>query len=573
MMDFANYRYLVYVLLAGAIVLAFYAVYSAWKQRVLRSLAPRADMRAALLAGSPVVRALKTVLIVLCVVLFSAAVLRPRWGETVREARSEGVDLLVALDVSRSMLARDVPPSRLERAKDAVRLMANSLGGGRAGMVLFAGDAFLQCPLTEDAGAFMMFLDSAGVGSVRRQGTDIGRALETAEKVFASKRMTSKMLVLITDGEDHEGRAADAARRLREHGVSVHTVAIGTATGDAVPLDEGSDEYLRDESGGTVMSGKNSGVLERIARETGGEHFDITADLSGVYRLIRLAGDQEKLSHGSRIVKEKVERYQLFVLALIVLMLLELMLPERSLVPRYKRSGISARSRDGRVRAAPAIVLAACLLFISWIDPYRDEVREGNRLFGEKDYPGAGERYRAAERYAPRERDRDRLRFNHGDARYMQGDYDGALDHFRGSLRSGDPETQKKALFNAGNAYLKKEDYRAASGAYIDALKIDPEYLPAKKNLEHLMRMNKKEQGKQREAGDRNGSGGIGKNREGGGGDGRSGARKQDAGDSKKAGGRISAEQARNLLESMKNKPVRREKGTGDGRRELDKQW
>jgi len=213
------------------------------------------------------------------------------------------------------------------------------------------------------------------------------------------------------------------------------------------------------------------------------------------------------------------------------------------------------------------------LLFISWIDPYRDEVREGNRLFGEKDYHGAGERYRAAEKYAPREKDRDRLRFNHGDARYMQGDYDGALDHFRGSLRSGDPETQKKALFNAGNAYLKKGDYRAASGAYIDALKIDPEYLPAKKNLEHLMRMNKKEESRQRDPGDRDGRDGIGKDREGGGSDGRSGAQKRDAGDPKQAGGRISAEQARNLQESMTNRPVRREKGTGDGRRELDKQW
>ncbi len=174
-------------------------------------------------------------------------------------------------------------------------------------------------------------------------------------------------------------------------------------------------------------------------------------------------------------------------------------------MPRASASGAAAlpASRtdgphspfEGRGRfGAAVLVLAACMLFISWIDPYRDEVREGNRRFDGGDYSGAEDRYRAAERYAPRERDRNRLRFNHGDARYMQGDYDGALDHFRGALRSGDRETQKKALFNAGNAYMKKGDFRAAAGAYMDALKIDPEYAPAKKNLEYMLRMSRKEQ-------------------------------------------------------------------------------
>jgi len=572
-MDFANYRYLVYVLLAGAIVTAFYAVYLVWKRGLIRSLAPNGERRAELLVALPGVRALKDALIVTCVLLFAVAVLRPRWGETVREVRSEGVDVLFALDVSRSMLARDVPPSRLDRAREAVRLMAGSPGTGRAGMILFAGDAFLQCPLTEDLGAFMMFLDSARAGSVRRQGTDIGGALEAAGKVFEKKRMTSKMLVLITDGEDHEGRVMEGARRLRDLGVSVHAVGIGTITGEAVPVDEGADEFLRAGDGAPVRSGKNSTLLGRIARESGGKYVDITADLSGIYRLIRLAGDQEKLRHGSHIIREKEERYRLFVLALILLLCLELLLPERPRFPHRGRTGRTPRSRGGGVSALPVLVLAACMLFISWIDPYRDEVREGNRRFDGGDYSGAEDRYRVAERYAPRERDRDRLRFNHGDARYMQGDYDGALDHFRGALRSGDRETQKKALFNAGNAYMKKGDFRAAAGAYMDALKIDPEYAPAKKNLEYMLRMSRKERNRRNTAGGRDGDEKAGRGPGSEGGDGRGGERKSDDGISKKTGGRISAEQARSLLESMRNKPVRRERGTGDGRRELEKQW
>jgi tetratricopeptide (TPR) repeat protein len=155
----------------------------------------------------------------------------------------------------------------------------------------------------------------------------------------------------------------------------------------------------------------------------------------------------------------------------------------------------------------------------------------------------------------------------------MQGDYDGALDHFRGALRSGDRETQKKALFNAGNAYMKKGDFRAAAGAYMDALKIDPEYAPAKKNLEYMLRMSRKEQNRRNTAGGRDGDEKAGRGPGSEGGDGRGGERKSDDGISKKTGGRISAEQARSLLESMRNKPVRRERGTGDGRRELEKQW
>lgn len=564
-MDFANYRYLIYVLAAGTIVLSFFVAYLFYRRRVLNGIIRDVRLRSALFVWSAPARTVKTVLVAVCIVLFCVAVLRPRWGETVREVHSEGVDVLFALDVSRSMLARDVRPSRLARAREAVRLVAGSSGVGRVGMVLFAGDAFLQCPLTEDIGAFMMFLDSAGADSIRRQGTDLGRALEEAEKVFKKRRMTRRMLVLLSDGEDHEGRAAVATRRLRDLGVVVHTVGIGTAAGAAVPLDEHADEYMRGGGGEAVTSARNTAVLARIARETGGEHLDISADLSDVYRIIRLAAEQERLAHGSRVVKERVERYRLFVLALVLLLSLEIMLPESRRFP----SG----EMPGRIPAAPIAAFLACLLFVSWIDPFADEVREGNRLYESGDYRGAEERYRVAERYAPREKDRDRLRFNRGDARYMQGDLDGALEHFRGALGSGDDETQKKALFNAGNVYLKKGDYRAAAGAYIDALKIDPEYAPAKKNLEYLMHINRNERGDKGGAGKR---AGTDEKDDGGNADGaaaRNDAKGRTPGERAYKGGAISPEQARSLLESMKNKPVRRDRGTGDGRRELDRQW
>jgi len=571
-MDFANFRYLAYVLAAGAVVLFFFAAYLLHRRRILKGIARDASLRSVLLFSSPPVRAGRAILVAVCVALFCLTVLRPRWGESARELRIEGVDVLFALDVSRSMLSRDVRPSRLARAKEAIRLVAASPGVGRAGMVLFAGDAFLQCPLTEDIGAFLMFLDSAGTDSVRRQGTDMGRALEAAGKVFRKRRPTSRMLILISDGEDHEGRAVDGADSLSELGVAVYAVGVGTAAGEAVPLDEGSGEYMRGDDGDPVKSALNAAVLERIAGRTGGEHLDISADLSDAYRLIRLVGEKESLTHGSRIVNERVERYQLFALALVFLLSFEIMLPEGGRFRFGGRTGLKVGVRRKR-HMAPLAALLLGLVFISWLDPFRDEVREGNRLYEKGDYRGAEERYGAAERYAPRERDRDRLRFNHGDALYMRGDYDGALEQFRGALRAGDGETQKKALFNAGNAYLKKGDYRAAAGAYIDALKIDPEYEPAKKNLEHMLRDDRNENSEKggtenRSDGDRGKRGG---NNDDGASRGDGGKRPADKGAGRK--GSISPEQARSLLESMRNKPVRRFRGEGDGRRELDKQW
>ncbi len=213
------------------------------------------------------------------------------------------------------------------------------------------------------------------------------------------------------------------------------------------------------------------------------------------------------------------------------------------------------------------LIILFSLVSLFWLDPYRDRVSEGNSKFHAKKYDEARKSYDDAAKYAPGEREKKKLRFNHGDARYMQGDFEGAADEFREALKSEDREVQKKALFNMGNAYVKKGEVEKAVSAYMGALAIDPNYLPAKKNIEYILR--KKEEQK-----DKN------KDKDGGEGNQDKKNQTQNKADNKKddkKGGAdtqasMSPEQLKNLLEMMKQSPVRRQKGKG-GVRVHEKVW
>lgn len=228
-------------------------------------------------------------------------------------------------------------------------------------------------------------------------------------------------------------------------------------------------------------------------------------------------------------------------------------------------------------------VLAAALIAVAWLDPYRDRVDEGNGRYHQKKYDEALQSYRGAEGYAPNLRERNKLKFNHGDVEYMRGDYDGALHNFRESLKSEDRDVQKKALFNMGNSLLKKGDTEGALNAYINALKIDPAYMPAKKNIEYILKKKDspkdKKNNRKDNDGDRDKQGSPGneqgnKDRNEGGKDKNKNKRDQEnTMQNRSPRGTISREQLRNILESMKNKPVRRYRGKGDGRSVPEKNW
>jgi Ca-activated chloride channel homolog len=357
MFQFGNYTYLVYIASVSAVTLALFLFYLMWRRRAV-SLLSRGIARDHLIRGSETIVRIKQVLVILAIIMCALVVLRPQWGEQVREVHNEGSDVLIALDVSPSMLAQDVKPSRLERAKDAVRWIVESLKGDRVGLILFSGDAFLQCPLTNDYGAFMMFLDAASPDSIYLKGTDIGMALRQAYRVFKNKRLTSHILVLITDGEDHEGTAEETAKQFRGMDVAIYTVGIGRTGGEVIPStgDENTaDSYYRDNSGTLIKSRKDPSFLKRIAGMTQGVYIDISDSLSGLHNLLDVIADQQKNRYGSRIIKEPREQYQIFAFILLLLLSVELMLSERKnehAMSYLKRLG---RSIYQRIKREPGI--------------------------------------------------------------------------------------------------------------------------------------------------------------------------------------------------------------------------
>lgn len=334
-MVLANIKYLYLIIIFVVLAVVAFGFFLFWKHIRLKAFIPDAQKRRKLIDGNFGVRLTRYILIFITILLFGFVLLRPQWGEKDRILKKEGTDMVVALDVSRSMLAGDIKPSRLQRAKDAVRLLAETIPGSRDGLILFAGDSFLQCPLTSDQGAFYMFLDSAGPDSIRLQGTDIGKALLKASDMFATKRLTTRILILITDGEDHEDNLTAGINKLKEQGVQVYTIGLGAESGDLIPQentgDSGSQDsnYYRDNSGNLIRTAKNTAILKKIADETNGDYIDITNNLAGIYKIKAKLLAQDKNSFGSRVQREPKEQYQLFTLILIVLLLVELFLPER----------------------------------------------------------------------------------------------------------------------------------------------------------------------------------------------------------------------------------------------------
>ncbi len=334
MIAFGNYTYIIYIGLAVFLTAGLFIFYILWKRRILKYLSGHNEDYGSMIIGSPRRRRLREIMVLVSILLFGLLILRPQWGENIREVNSEGSDVLIALDVSRSMLARDIEPSRLDRAKDAIRWIAGSLKGDRIGLILFAGDAFLQCPLTNDIGAFMMFLDAAGPDSIRLQGTDIGRMFAQAYRVFEKKRITSKIMVLITDGEDHEGAAIPAVQQFKEMGVSVYAVGVGRKGGDYIPAGEeeksGGEVFKRDSGGKLIRSEKNPKLLKQLAGRTGGAYLDISDSFADLRFILQIIEDQHRNKYGSRVIKERKERFAPVAIVLLIFLVLELMIPERA---------------------------------------------------------------------------------------------------------------------------------------------------------------------------------------------------------------------------------------------------
>jgi len=341
-MRFGNLPLLWLLLLAPALA-AFFG-WALWRKAALLRRFADSGMLRRLVAGASLPRwILKALLLLLVVAFLALALARPQWGAKEEIIQRKGLDVVVAVDVSLSMFAEDIKPNRIARSKQEILRFAENLAGDRVALVAFAGDAFLQCPLTSDYSAFRIFLDVLDPSLIDAPGTDIARAIDAGAKAFPpeNKGGGDRVLVLLTDGEDHSGRALAAAKRAAAQGVRLYTVGIGSPSGVPIPVDDGrgNKAYKRDGKGNLVTTRLDPELLREIARVGGGSfyharpgHFELLDVLKEINALEKRELDSQRFSRFE-------DRYQIPLGIALFLLVLEMLISDR----RRRRQAWSGR--------------------------------------------------------------------------------------------------------------------------------------------------------------------------------------------------------------------------------------
>jgi len=431
-------------------------------------------------------RMTKQILLLAAVAAIFVALARPQIGYEWKEVKRKGIDILLAVDTSKSMLAEDVRPNRLERSKLGIMDFVSRLEGDRVGLIPFAGTAFLMCPLTLDYHAFRQSLNALDTQIIPQGGTDIARAIEEAETAF-SNSANHKILILVTDGEDLEGEALNAARKAAKRGMTIYTVGVGTPAGELIPLKDGghAGHFVKDENGQMVKSRLDETTLREIAAAAGGEYEPLGQQAEGLDAIY-----QHKLSlvpkHEltQRMQRTPIERFEWPLFLAVVLLMIEFILSDRK---RKGRRIPVIQTADRRILAVRGLQAAAVAivgaLFLA-VQTVHASPGTAEQAYRQGDYPAAAEAYRQA---AKDSQGNAPLQFNLGAAAYKGKAYDEALTAFQTALSTQDLPLQNKAYYNMGNTLYRMgegmektnpektiEKWEASLKAYEGALTLDP---------------------------------------------------------------------------------------------------
>ena len=325
MIIFASYKFL-WLLLLVPIIPAGYAIAMAMrKRRINRFGDPR--MVAQLMPHYSRAKGwVRIILFTLAFFFFVIGLARPQIGAKLSERQTKGAEIMICLDVSNSMLAQDYTPCRLERAKLAISSLVDKLHDDRIGLIIFAGSSFVQLPVTTDYVSAKMFLSSIDAGSVPVQGTAIGDAIHTAMKSFSAQSEKSRVIILISDGENHEDDAVAAARDAAQAGIRIYTVGVGSAAGQPVPVD---GELLRDKDGNIVVSRLDEKTLRQVAEAGGGAYIQAGNEEFGLNPIINDIRAMEGELFSSVVFEEYDEQYMYFFAIALILLVIEMLVGER----------------------------------------------------------------------------------------------------------------------------------------------------------------------------------------------------------------------------------------------------
>ena len=253
---------------------------------------------------------------------------RPQFGTRISHEKRTGIETIIAMDISNSMLAEDVVPSRLERAKMMVENLVDNFTNDKIGLIVFAGDAFVQLPITSDYVSAKMFLSNIDPSMMQDQGTDIRAAIESAMHSFTQQENIGKAIIVITDGEDHEGGALEAAQAARERGMRVYVLGVGSTEGAPIPV-PGTGDYMHDNTGNTVMSALNEQMCREVAQAGGGAYIHVENNSNAQRQLDEELDKLEKNESESTIYSDFDEQFQAVGILALILLVLEVCLLDR----------------------------------------------------------------------------------------------------------------------------------------------------------------------------------------------------------------------------------------------------
>lgn len=318
-------------LLAGPLLLLVLMIELAWRDRALRRFADTTT-RARMVPGISTMRPVARFVALRMGLFFAVIALAvPQFGSHPEEVKSKGIDLVIAVDVSNSMDCEDLRPSRMGAAKRALEQLVDRLKGDRLGIVVFAGESFVQLPITEDRSAARMFIQTIGTGTVATQGTAIGAAIDLASQAFPKESASSKAIIIITDGENHEDDALEAAQRAAASKIVVHTIGMGTPQGGPIPVRRNGQllGFRQDQEGNTVVSRLDEALLTRIAAAGSGLFVRSTTTSTGIIELVEQIKGMEGTENETIRYTAHDDRYQFPLAVALVLFLFYLLLGER----------------------------------------------------------------------------------------------------------------------------------------------------------------------------------------------------------------------------------------------------
>ncbi|MDZ4726371.1 MAG: VWA domain-containing protein [Leptospira sp.] len=424
-------------------------------------------------------------LIVTSVTFSLLALYQTKANEAELSQQKKSVDILFLIDVSLSMNAVDIYPSRLKRAQDLLQRIAPDLSGNRVGIIAFAGNAFSFCPMTSDMTAFSDYVNALGVDMIGKKGTDLSKALSKAETLLSStKLLKNRIIVIISDGEEHE---SSLPKKLDAETI---VWGIGTEEGGKIYFGEenaANSGYVTNagglsqdsESPDIIITKLNENFLKELSGIGNGKYYNVSQESFGVYKLL----DQiDQMQKNQTLLLQKIKKEdgaEIYLIIAVACFLLE----------RLMRFFYFPKNKIINVSLILFLVLAYTPISAWELDPGGNLIEEGNKLYEEKKFNEANSKYKEADEYFS---DDIRLQFNKGDTDYQLGKFEEAIKKNQSIIDNPNvsKDLKAKSYYNLGNAYFKQKDMKAAQKNYEEALKLNPEHLPSKKNLELLFRKN-----------------------------------------------------------------------------------